>query len=367
MALSTPLLYPIPAFDATFDNTISFTVSGGDQVVANRLIIKNNNTLQTVYNEVIESYNFNHTIPANTLTNGLYYVAYIKTYGVNDNIQDENAGSQLSSPVPFYCYSTPVLSWDNQPIGSVIETSTFVFHFSYSQAQGEQLYSYVINLYDQSQTLVNTSGIKYVSTSVLNIEYEINGLLNDNTYYIEMNGSTINNTQVSTGKISFSVTYYEPYSKAGFSATNDACNGWIKLSNNIIIVNSSSYPSPPNYVYNDTAVDVRPYGQYVKWTDISQSGDFCIRIWGYDFQSNERIFSYMQSDITYSIDLIRRDGYDYDSEIIQTYYELQVNINNNQPYFIYSNYINQPDSTNQIFICIKRINNIYSLYIENLG
>lgn len=40
MALSTPLLYPIPAFDANFDNDITFTVIGGDQVVGNRLKYK---------------------------------------------------------------------------------------------------------------------------------------------------------------------------------------------------------------------------------------------------------------------------------------------------------------------------------------
>ena len=65
--------------------------------------------------------------------------------------------------------------------------------------------------------------------------------------------------------------------------------------------------------------------------------------------------------------LFRRDGYDYDSNIIQTYYELQIRTGDYQPYFIYSNYINQPSETDKIFICIKRIKNIYSLYIENLG
>ena len=49
------------------------------------------------------------------------------------------------------------------------------------------------------------------------------------------------------------------------------------------------------------------------------------------------------------------------------YYELQVKVDDNQPLFIYSNYINQPEDTDEIFICIKRIENMYSLYIENLG
>lgn len=367
MALSTPLLYPIPAFDATLENNITFTVIGGDQVVGNRLSIKINSSQVEVYNGTVESYVFSHTIPANTLTNGVYYTAQIKTYGNIDDISDPTKGSSWSDAVPFYCYSTPVVSWSNQPQASIIDTSTFTFYFSYSQAQGEELYSYIVNLYDQSQTLISTSGTKYVSSLISDITYTVNGLLNTNSYYIEMNGETINNTKISTGKISFTVNYYEPYSKQGFTATNDACNGWITLVNNVVIIDSSSFPDPPIYVYGNTAVDVKQQNYYVKWTGLSQREDFCIRIWGYNFNSNEVIFNYMQADIAYNIQLIRRDGYDYDSSTLQTYYELQVYVNDNQPLFIYSNYINQPTSTDKVFICIKRINNIYSLYIENLG
>ena len=367
MALSTPLLYPIPAFDATLENAINFTVLGGDQVVGNRISIKINSSQVEVYNEAVESYVFSHTIPANTLTNGVYYVAQIKTYGNASDISDPTKGSPWSTSVPFYCYSTPVVSWANQPLGSIIDTSTFTFIFSYSQAENEQLYSYIINLYDQSQTLISTSGTKYISTSIPSITYTVNGLLNNNSYYIEMNGETVNNTQITTEKIAFTVSYYEPYSKQGFTATNDACNGWITLVNNVVIIASSSYPDPPIYLYGDTAVDIRQQNYYVKWSGINQNDDFCIRIWGYDFNSNETIFNYMQTDIAYNIQLIRRDGYDYGSDVLQTYYELQVQINDNQPLFIYSNYINQPESTDEVFICIKRINNIYGLYIENLG
>ena len=367
MALSTPLLYPIPAFDATKDDVITFTVLGGDQVVGNRLSIRINSTQVEVYNEAIESYVFNHTVPANTLVNGVYYTAQIKTYGNVDDISDPTKGSDWSAAIPFYCYSEPVVDWFNRPPSSVVDTSTFTFVFSYNQAEGEPLYSYIINLYDQSQTLINSSGTKYVSAFISSISYTIEGLLTNNSYYIEMNGETVNNTQISTGRIPFTVSYYEPYSKQGFSATNDACNGWITLVNNVVIVTSSSYPDPPIYVYNNTAVDARQQNYYVKWGDISQEGDFCIRIWGYDFNSNESIFNYMQTNIAYNIQLFRRDGYDYNSSVLQTYYELQVKVNDNQPLFIYSNYINQPASDDEVFICIKRIENIYSLYIENLG
>lgn len=365
MALSTPLLYSIAAFDSQSPHMVSFTVSGGDQVVANRLLIKKNNNLSIVYNQVVQTYSFNHTIPADILTNGEYYVAQIKTYGVNDDITSEEEGSLWSSSVPFYCYTTPTLTWTNKPISSIIEESNYIFQFSYNQIEGENLYSYIINLYDNNQRLVSTSGTKYV-TGVTVLTYEVNGLSDDQTYYIEINGITVNNTQITSGKNSFLVNYYEPYSTQVFEAKNDACNGWITLVNNPIIIDASSYPSPPLYVKNDTAVNVKPQGYYVRWSGLHQSGDFCIRIWGYDFNSNKLIFEYLQNDISYNLELFRRDGYEYKSDILKTYYELQIQVNDPQPYFIYSNYIDQPTSTDKIFICIKRINNIYSLYIENL-
>ena len=366
MALSTPSLYPIAAFDATSAHTVLFTVSGGDQVVANRLLIKKNSDLSIVYNQTVESYAFNHTIPANILTNGTYYVAQIKTYGANDDITSEEEGSPWSSAIPFYCYTTPILTWTNQPTSSIVEESNYIFQFSYTQIEGEQLYSYVINLYNNNQTLVNTSGTKYVSGTP-SLIHEIFGLEDDKMYYIEINGATVNNTQISSGKILFFVNYYEPYSQQIFEAKNDACNGWITITNNPVVVVSESYPSPPNYVKNNTAVSIKQDGDYVEWSSIHQSGDFCIRIWGYEFNSNKKIFTYAKNNILYNLTLFRRDGYNYGSNVLQTYYELQVQVNDTQPYFIYSNYINQPLDSDKIFICIKRIRDIYSLYVENLG
>lgn len=366
MALSTPLLPVIAAFDALFPYSITFTVQGGDQVVANRLLIKKNSNLSTVYNDVVSSYGFTHIIPANTLENGEYYIAQIKTYGVNDDITDVNAGSAWSFGSPFYCYTTPTLTWDNRPIDSIIQTSNFTFEFEYYQPEGEELYAYIVNLYDQTQALINSSGTKYVS-GITSLLYSVSGLSDDNIYYIEINGTTINNTQISSEKILFLVNYYEPYSRQTLSVTNDACNGIIIINSNYITLYESSNPDPPIYVKNNTAVDVREDGYYVKWDKTNQFGDFCIRIWGYDFNSNKKIFIFTQDDDYYDLILFRRDGYDYNSEILQTYYELQIQVNDKHPYFIYSNYINQPSDSNKIFICIKRINNFYSLYIENLG
>ena len=69
MALTTPILYSVSAFDATQAQVFNFNILGGNQVVANTLTIKNNATLATVYSETQTTFKFEHILPANTLTN----------------------------------------------------------------------------------------------------------------------------------------------------------------------------------------------------------------------------------------------------------------------------------------------------------
>ena len=57
MALTTPLLYTVPAFDATNEQVFTFLSVGGSQVVANTLTIKNMVTgeqIQVKYDEIKE-------------------------------------------------------------------------------------------------------------------------------------------------------------------------------------------------------------------------------------------------------------------------------------------------------------------------
>ena len=73
MALITPYIPSIGAFDATKDYILSFDVQdGGDQVVKNEIKITNNVTGVTVYDHTDSSYNYFQTIPANTLSNNIY-------------------------------------------------------------------------------------------------------------------------------------------------------------------------------------------------------------------------------------------------------------------------------------------------------
>ena len=60
----SPILYDIGTFDASVGTVVRFYYTG-EQVFANRLIIKNNETLAEVYNEKIDSMQLSHTVPKN--------------------------------------------------------------------------------------------------------------------------------------------------------------------------------------------------------------------------------------------------------------------------------------------------------------
>ena len=97
MALTTPTLMQQNAFDATQAHVFTFNVYSGSQITGSKLTIKNNATLETAYDGTITSYAFEHTVPANTLTNGVYYQASIQTMDAQGNF------SPASNIIQFYC------------------------------------------------------------------------------------------------------------------------------------------------------------------------------------------------------------------------------------------------------------------------
>lgn len=161
MALQKPTLSTIAAFDATSAHTITFYVSGGDQVVKNKCIITLGTSGTVVYEDTQTTFNLQHTIPANTLTNGQYYLLQIQTLNAN------NDTSPLSSPMPFYCYTTPTFEFSNLPTGNIIPNASYIFQLGYNQAQGESLSSYNIDVYSSGQNLIWSSGTIYVGSNGL--------------------------------------------------------------------------------------------------------------------------------------------------------------------------------------------------------
>ena len=220
MALTQPILNSIPAFDATQEHIFSFISIGGDQVLGSQLTIYDNETGAQVYQGNYTSFKFEYPLAAGTLTNGKYYNATIST------INNASEFSEPSNPVAFYCYTAPVLTITNIPASGTIEQSNYTFQGNYVQAEGELLNGYQYTLYDSNKEQISQSAILYDGL----YQHTFSGMANDTSYYVELSGSTINNTPVSSGLLLFTIRYIQPASFAICDLVNNCENGFIQIS-----------------------------------------------------------------------------------------------------------------------------------------
>lgn len=279
MALTTPTLMQQNAFDATQAHVFTFNVYSGSQITGSKLTIKNNATLETVYDGTETSYAFEHTVSANTLTNGVYYQASIQTMDAQGNF------SPASNIIQFYCYSAPTLVFNNIPTANIIPSASFAFEVKYNQAEGEALDSYVFNLYTTAGTLISTSGRLYNTTTTVPtvFAYTFSGFNNGENYVVEVNAVTVEGTQITTGKQTVFVQYSQPGMFSSLYLTNNCKNGYITVQANVIGINGEADPMPPNYktLLGETVVELQG-NQYVQWTEGYEIPEnFTLRIWGY--------------------------------------------------------------------------------------
>lgn len=357
MALTTPILYTVSAFDATQEQVFNFNVLGGSQVVANTLTIKNNATLATVYSETQTTFKFEHILPANTLANGTYYQATLITKDAQGN------ESNASAPIQFYCYSQPSFVISNMPTDNVITNSSFAFEVTYNQAQGEILNAYTFNLYSASGALISTSNTIY-NTDIslpLTVSYLFAGLEDKTSYSIEVNGITANGTQITTGRISFTTVYTKPNMFSFLFLTNNCKGGYITIKSNVIGIDGQTNPEMPTYIGNKE-IDLTADGSYVEWHEgYVVTDDWTMRLWGRDFNPNTEIFRFSNT----SGDII---SIEYCVDETQCWFELKAKHSDwVWGYVIESDHIALPTETEQVFCWLRRFDNLYDLRIENRG
>ena len=266
------------AFDATQAHVFTFNVYSGSQITGSKLTIKNNATLETVYDGTETSYAFEHTVPANTLTNGVYYQASIQTMDAQGNF------SPASNIIQFYCYSAPTLVFNNIPTANIIPSASFAFEVKYNQAEGEALDNYVFNLYTTAGTPISTSGRLYNTTTTVPtvFAYTFSGFNNGEDYVVEVNAVTVEGTQITTGKQTVFVQYSQPGMFSSLYLTNNCKNGYITVQANVIGINGEADPMPPNYqkIGTETVVTLKD-NEYVQWTEGYEIPEnYTLRIWG---------------------------------------------------------------------------------------
>lgn len=339
-----PQLYIINAFDASKGHVVTFSWDG-DQSFGNKCVIKNNKTNEVVYQQIQTTMILSHTIPANSLINGTLYNITITSIDVN------GSESEPSTPMLFYCFTTPELTLDMQE-GSVIRNSTCPITLNYNQIEGEPLQSYSISLYDVSHTVIHTSGVRYTTS---NITYTLSDLEDNSIYYVQATGITLNGINISTPMISFSVNYIQPSNYALIAVENVKENGYIKLQSNVKSIQCRTNKTPV-YIdndYIDLKSDVLSLDQ-----DFSLDGDFVLKLVGYDIQYGLIAQLHGQKQ---TISIYYRHGtYDVNNNVEKSYIELLCNIGT-VTYRCASNYITP---SNTLSVLIKRRNGLYSMLVR---
>ena len=358
MSLTKPILLTTVAFDATNEHTFIFNAIGGSQVVKNKLVIRNNETNDIVYSEEQETFRFEHKVEADKLTNGTYYNAVITTF------DDQGNESVPSTPIQFWCYSTPVISFTNLPLGNIIGNSSFNFEFSYNQAEDEKLNFYKMNLYNSFNNLISTSNTIYVQdgSPIYSGSYLFTGFENAKVYYIELVAITVEGTEATTGLIELTVSYIQPEAFAVVDLINNCDEGYISIKSNVTLIEGKSNPSPPVYI-EDKEVDLTAPDSWVKFDEGFQiSGDFMARLWFRKPTPYKEILNFSNAK-GQNISIRFMNGYvnDDDTTDLKAYIEMYVYSLQGFEYYIYSDYLDILQDTEYYVLGITRKNNIYKL------
>jgi len=350
MALSPKLIIQIP-WDATLSHNFEFTYTG-NQVYANRLIIKNNITNVTVCDTKTTSFQMYAPIISNLLSNGITYNAQLSVFDIND------VESPLSQTIIFQCLSTPIVTFTNLVANQIIRNSNYNFTFSYTQANGELLNEYQIFLYDSNKNQLSTTGILYANASS-SLGGTLSGFSDNTQYYARITGSTVNAVSIDSGYVIFSVDYIAPenWSKLVLENTDD---GMIKISSNVTLITGTVSPTPAIYV-NDTKIDLTANGSKVYFDkDFNIANIVGFKILGQKFIPYSTIAEF--SNGVNKIEVKYMLGTFTVGENQQAYFVLNA-YNSYACSRICSTPMAVPSDSQEICISVKRVSNIFDLSV----
>ena len=272
------------AFDTTEEHTFMYNWNSSNiQSVANILTIRDNDTLEIIYQEPQNTLLLKHVLPANILSNGTLYNATIKVVD-----RDGNESSESDS-ILFYCFSKPIVTPtinDNE----VIQNSSCTVGINYYQAEGEELQSFKVELYNKNKELIYTSSIKYdISSTVTLTDLEDN-----TTYYIKIGYETINHMQSKCDFIAFHVDYIAPDFYAYITVENRFKFGDIQFTSNLVSVEGKSSEIDLNYINNDK-VDLKNGEKVIFDENFNLNNNYSLIIRAENLQTN-KIFTILKNE-----------------------------------------------------------------------
>ena len=354
MALTKPILNSVVAWDADVGQTFTFNVIGGDLVTGNTITITTAGTSPITITET--TYSYRAIVPAGTLTNGKAYTAYVTTTDANHNV------SPQSNTISFYCFKTPTFAFDNLPSSTTINTSYITAQVDYSQINGEALSDYTYHLYDGSKLELANSGVIYtgeadtLGTAISNsYTYTFRGLEDNIGYYIQVTGHTTQGTIVTTGEIQFNVHYTTPEEYNLLFLRNNCNDGYItyySMAHSIVGTSNTT----PTYIDNQ-AIDLTNSNNYVLWNSNFILGNkWAVKAWVVEPNDDSRLITLTDIENNTIIIEYITDPSDNTKAIIT------VNVDNG--YFIYSNSVTKPNSTQVLCFQVTRIDSFYDVVTE---
>ena len=336
-----PVLKLVPSFDANLGTTIKFNWLG-NQPVSNTVRIKINDVEETiVYEQMLQTMRLEHIIPMDSgLVNG-------SLYNVSVKVTDSNGkDSEWSTPLLFYCYSTPIFKINIEP-DEIIRAQTYGVNITYEQTEGELLQSYRVQVFNSNDNVIYDSNIRYILDTV-----KITNLQDDSHYYIIATGETINGMVLSTGKISFSVDFLKSEAYFVCELKNQYDTGGVYIKSNIVSVEGES-ESDVVYIDNDIADLTNNVVHFKKGFLIS--GDFSLLLRGYGFEVGAKILQLSGSDEVITVE------YKYDTTKEQYYFELCALYKNTQ----YLITIDNPYHNQELSLRIRRRSSMFEMEVSS--
>lgn len=270
-----PTLYAITPFDATTENTISFSWNGIYQA-SNKIEIRerdSDDSSTPVFTDVYASFKGKHLIPANSLENGKIYKARVRIETYAGDVNSENEPSEYSDNVIFYCFATPSFGFEGlktaeelakeSATANQISASSITLAVTYTQENGEELNSWSAYLCDVSHSVLQQTDTLYYASKQSTY---FSGLEDKANLYVRGTGTTVNGMSIDTGYIPIYVYYGLPGTFINFEASNNEDGGHVDLKSFMVaLLGTSGTGKDITYVGSDELRAAQLTDNYVEY------------------------------------------------------------------------------------------------------
>lgn len=241
--MSKPIIKRITPFDGNENNDI-YIAWIGNRAYANRIIIFDSKTNETVYDEKINTYELKHTIPAGTLSNGKSWIIQAQIF------DDEDIPSTLSEKYFFYTFNRPTFEFNDIPENHKITSMSFTATINYFSEDWENISKYIFHLYDASKRQLFESN---EMTDDSDISYTYRGLDNNTLYYIRCTGVTVNGMELDTGYIEINVNYVNPNTYEIIYTKPLPSQGCVQVTSNLVMI---QYNGTDDFTYENSKINL---------------------------------------------------------------------------------------------------------------